>query len=152
MIPTARENELIAVREYPVPRELVYEAWTTPELLARWWGPQGFRNTFHECEMRPGGTWRYTMHGPDGTDYPNLSEFVELRPLECVVLDHLVGHQFRVTATLQTVEGGTQVIFSQHFKLKKAFEQAKPYCIEGNEQNLDRLGELLAELAADRSR
>jgi len=148
--PTAGENELIAVREYAVPRELVYQAWTAPELLARWWGPQGFTNTFHECDMRPGGTWTYTMHGPDGTAYPNASTFVELVPAERVVLDHASGHEFRITATFESVAAGTKVVFRQQFKHKDEFEQAKPYCIEGNEQNLDRLGELLDELAACR--
>lgn len=54
---TIGENELMAVREYDVPRELVFRAWTTPDLLDRWWGPQGFTNTFHACEMRTGGKW-----------------------------------------------------------------------------------------------
>ena len=98
---TIGENELIASREYDVPQELVYRAWTTPDLLAKWWGPKGFKNTFHECEMRPGGTWKFTMHGPDGVDYPNHNVFVEFVPTERVVIDHLNVHEFRVTATLK---------------------------------------------------
>ncbi|UQZ84626.1 hypothetical protein SK3146_03881 [Paenibacillus konkukensis] len=144
---TAGENELIAVREYDVPRELVFQAWTTPDLLAQWWGPRGFTNTIHECDMRPGGTWRFTMHGPGGVDYPNLNVFVEIMPSERVVLDHLSGHEFRITAAFESFEGGTRVTFRQLFKEKEEFEQAKPICIEANEQNLDRLGELLAKLA-----
>lgn len=144
---TIAENELMAAREYDVPRELVFRAWTTPDLLARWWGPQGFTNTFHECDIRPEGKWRYTMHGPDGKDYPNFSAFVEIVHPERVVLDHLSGHEFRVTATFEDLEGSTRVTFRQRFKKKEEFEQAKPYCVEGNEQNLDRLGKLLSELA-----
>lgn len=144
---TKGENELMATREYDVPCELVFRAWTNPDLLALWWGPQGFTNTFHECDMRPGGTWRYTMHGPDGADYPNHNVFVEIVPSKRVVLDHLSGHEFRVTATFEEFEGRTKVTFRQLFKKKEEFEQAKPYCIEGNEQNLDRLGKVLAELA-----
>lgn len=143
---TTGENELIATREYDVPRELVFRAWTTPDLLARWWGPQGFTNTFHECEMRPGGAWLFTMHGPDGVDYPNHNVFVEIVPPERVVLDHLSGHEFRITATFEDFEGRTKVTFRQHFKIKEDFEQAKPYCKEANEQNLDRLGMVLAEM------
>ncbi|WP_127582078.1 SRPBCC family protein [Paenibacillus koleovorans] len=144
---TIGENELMATREYDVPRELVFRAWTTPDLLAMWWGPQGFTNTFHECDMKPGGTWRYTMHGPDGADYPNHSVFVEIVPSERVVLDHLSGHEFRVTATFEDLGGRTKVTFRQLFKKKEEFEQAKPYCIEGNEQNLDRLGKVLSDIA-----
>lgn len=145
---TIDENELIATREYDVPRELVFRAWTTPDLLARWWGPQGFTNTFHECDMRPGGTWRFIMHGPDGVDYPNHNVFVEIAPPERIVLDHLSGHEFRVTATFESFEGRTRVTFRQLFKKKEEFEQAKPICIEANEQLLDRLGKLLAEMAS----
>ncbi|MEK3912116.1 SRPBCC family protein [Paenibacillus sp. FSL H7-0331] len=144
---TIGENELIATREYDVPQKLVFRAWTTPDLLARWWGPQGFTNTFHECDMRPGGTWKFTMHGPDGVDYPNHNDFVEIVPLERIVLDHLSGHEFRVTATFEGFEGRTRVTFRQLFKKKEDFEQAKPICKEANEQQLDRLGKVLAELA-----
>ncbi|TNJ60172.1 polyketide cyclase [Paenibacillus hemerocallicola] len=143
---TAGKNEIVSAREFDVPRELVFRAWTTPDLLARWWGPKGFTNTFDEIDITPGGTWRFTMHGPDGKDYPNHSVFVEIVPLERIVFDHLSGHEFRVTATFEDLGGGTRVVFRQLFKVTEEFEQAKPYCIEGNEQNFDRLGKLLEEL------
>ncbi|MCQ6561805.1 SRPBCC family protein [Paenibacillus mendelii] len=145
---TIGKNEIVSSRELDFPRELVFRAWTTPDLLARWWGPHGFTNTFHECDISPGGTWRFTMHGPDGADYPNYSVFVEIMPQERIVIDHLSGHEFRVTATFEVLEGRTMVTFRQLFKKTEEFEQAKPYCVEGNEQNLDRLGKLLAELAS----
>ncbi|WP_028551853.1 SRPBCC family protein [Paenibacillus sp. UNC451MF] len=142
------ENEIISSRVFDVSRELVFRAWTTPDLLAQWWGPQGFTNTFHEFDLRPGGTWRFTMHGPNGVDYPNYSVFVEIVPMERIVLDHLSGHEFRVTATFEDVEDRTKVTFRQLFKKTEEFEQVKAYCIEGNEQNFDRLGKLLAGLAS----
>ncbi|MFD0621298.1 SRPBCC family protein [Paenibacillus sp. GCM10027629] len=145
---TIGENELIATREYDVPRELVFRAWTTPDLLAQWWGPQGFTNTIHECDMSPGGTWKFTMHGPNGVDYPNHNVFVEIVPHERIVLDHLSGHEFRVTASFDDLEGRTKVTFRQAFKKKEAFEQAKLICIEANEQQLDRLGKVLAEMTS----
>ncbi|KEQ24232.1 SRPBCC family protein [Paenibacillus tyrfis] len=145
---TMGKNEIISSREFDVPRELVFRAWTTPDLLARWWGPRGFTNTFHECDIRPGGTWRFTMHGPNGTDYPNHSVFVEIVPLERIVLDHLSSPEFRVTATFENLEGRTKVTYRQLFKITEEFEQAKAYCIEGNEQNLDRLGLLLEEMSS----
>jgi len=147
---TPGENELIAKREFDFPQELVFRAWTTPDLLARWWGPNGFTNTFHTCDIKPGGEWRFTMHGPDGTDYPNYCVFVEIEPHGRIVLDHLSGHEFRITAVLEDIGGSTRVNFRQHFKDKEEFEQARPYCVEGNEQNLDRLGSLLAEVFAEK--
>jgi len=143
---TEGENEIAAARVFEAPVEQAFRAWTTPELLARWWGPHGFTNTFHECDIKPGGAWRYTMHGPDGTDYPNRNVFVEIVPLERIVLNHLTGHEFRVTATFEDLGGRTRVVFRQQFKLAEEYEQAKPYCVEGNEQNLDRLGALLEEM------
>jgi hypothetical protein len=88
------------------------------------------------------------MHGPNGVDYPNHNVFVEIVPPERFVLEHLSGHEFRVTATFESFEGRTRVTFRQLFKKKEEFEQAKPICIEANEQQLDRLGKLLAELAS----
>ncbi|GMX66207.1 SRPBCC family protein [Paenibacillus elgii] len=140
------KNELISTREFDVPQELVFRAWTTPDLLARWWGPHGFTNTFHECDIRPGGTWRLTMHGPDGTDYPNHNVFVEIVPFERIVIDHLSGHEFRLTGTFENLEGRTKVTFRQLFKLTEEFEQVKTFCMEANEQNLDRLGRVLEEM------
>ncbi|MGN7358957.1 SRPBCC family protein [Paenibacillus sp. SAF-054] len=144
---TMGENELMATREYDVPRELVFRAWTEPDLLTRWWGPAGFTNTFHECDIRPGGAWKFIMHGPDGVDYPNHNVFVEMMQPERVVIEHLNVHEFRVTATFEEVDGRTRVTFRQRFKKKEEFEQAKPVCIEANEQQLDRLGKVLAEMA-----
>lgn len=139
------DNEIISSREYDFSRESMFRAWTTPELLARWWGPNGFTNTVHECDVRPGGLWTFTMHGPDGTDYPNRVAFVEIVPDERIVLDHLPPHEFRITATFENLGGRTRLTFRQLFKLAAEFEQMKAICAEANEQNLDRLGELLAE-------
>jgi uncharacterized protein YndB with AHSA1/START domain len=139
-------NEIISSREFDFPRERVFEAWTNPEQLARWWGPKGFANTFHEFDLRPGGTWRFVMHGPNGVDYPNHSVFVEIVPLERIVFEHLSAPEFQVTATFEELNGRTKVTFRQLFKKMEEFERAKTYCIEGNEQNFDRLNDLLAEL------
>lgn len=137
------QNEIISSRQFDVPKERIYEAWTTPELMARWWGPNGFTNTFHEFDPRPGGDWRFIMHGPDGVDYPNHITFVELVPDERIVLTHNGAPEFQVTATFEDVDGGTFVTFRQLFKSAKVFEQVKAICIDGNEQNFDRLADLL---------
>lgn len=142
------EREIISSRELDYPRELVFRAWTTPGLLARWWGPHGFTNTFHECRIAPGGVWKFTMHGPNGADYPNESVFVEVAAPERIVLDHLSGHRFRVTATLDDLGGRTGLTFRQSFEVQTEFDDAKAYCVEGNEQNFDRLEQVLAEIAS----
>ncbi|GGD91295.1 hypothetical protein GCM10010911_57490 [Paenibacillus nasutitermitis] len=68
--------------------------------------------------------------------------------LSGLCFDHLSGHEFRVTATFEDLDGRTNVIFHQLFKITEEFEQAKAYCVEGNEQNFDRLGKLLAEMTS----
>lgn len=55
--------------------EEMYDAWTRPELVAAWYGPEGFSNTVHEMDLRVGGRYRLTMHAPDGSDYPLSGTF-----------------------------------------------------------------------------
>src|SRR5689334_18469516 len=64
------DREIVITRVIDAPRELVFAAFTDAEHISNWWGPNGFRTTTYEKDVRPGGVWRFTMHGPDGTDYP----------------------------------------------------------------------------------
>lgn len=72
-------------RVFDAPRELVWNAWTDPHQVAQWWGPRGFTTTIHEMVVTPGGVWRHTMHGPDGTDYPNRNIFIGVVKPERIV-------------------------------------------------------------------
>ena len=74
--------ELVITRVFDAPRDLVFKAWTEPERLAHWWGPEGFALPFLELDMRPGGTWRACMRGPDGTNYWQHGVCRELVPPE----------------------------------------------------------------------
>ena len=58
------DREIVTTRVMDAPRELVFKAWTDPDHLVHWWGPTGFTNTFHEFDLKPGGVWRFVMHGP----------------------------------------------------------------------------------------
>ena len=77
---TDSAREIVVSRLIDGPQELVFEAFTDPAHLDRWYGPNGFTITTHAFELRPGGTWDFTMHGPDGTDYPNWIECLEIAP------------------------------------------------------------------------
>src|SRR5437763_2857329 len=98
-------NEIAATRVFDAPRELVWKMWTDPRHVIHWWGPNGFTNTIHEMDVRPGGDWRFVMHGPDGTDYPNHNVYVEVTPPERLVLDHVSSPRFRMTATFEDLGG-----------------------------------------------
>ena len=75
----ASERELVITRTFNAPREVVFEAWTDPNHIGHWWGPKGFTLTVLEMDVRPGGVWRYVMHGPDGVDYRNKVYYLEVR-------------------------------------------------------------------------
>nr|WP_318653387.1 SRPBCC family protein [Paenibacillus rhizovicinus] len=139
-------NELVAARVIDAKRELVFGAWTNPELLAQWWGPRGFTNTFNEFDPRPGGAWTFVMHGPDGTDYPNSNVFVEIVSPERIVIKHIVAPVFTLTALFEELDGKTGIIFRQQFEEAAVFEQVKGYAAPGNEQNLDKLTEVVMKL------
>ena len=62
--------------------------WTDPEQVAQWWGPRGFTLTTHSKDIRPGGHWDYTMHGPDGVNYPNQTKYHEVEECSKLVYDH----------------------------------------------------------------
>ncbi|MEY2877907.1 MAG: hypothetical protein RLZZ15_287 [Verrucomicrobiota bacterium] len=140
------DREILSTRLIAAPRAFVWRAWTEPEHLARWWGPKGFTNTFREFEPRPGGHWRFTMHGPDGTDYDNESVFVEVTAPACLVFDHFSNPKFRVTATFAEEAGGTRVGFLMHFESAAVCAAVRPICEPSNEENFDRLTAELARM------
>lgn len=124
----------------------VWRAWTDPQRLAAWWGPDGFTNTFHVCDVRPGGEWRHTMHGPNGTDYPNHSVFAELVPQRRIVIDHRSAPEFRLVASFSERHGETLITFRQRFADPAVCEKVRAVCEPCNEQNLDRLELVLATM------
>jgi len=101
---------MIGTREFDAPRDLVYAVFTDPKHLAQWWGPNGFTTTTLSFDMRPGGVWRFVMHGPDGRDYQNRVTFDEIVPPERIVYRHGGGDdvepvQFRQTVIFEDLGG-----------------------------------------------
>lgn len=138
------KNEIITVRKFSVPRRKLFEMWMNGKLLSRWWGPEGFSNHFHHYDPKPGGVWKYTMIGPDGTEYPNECRYLEVQPPERIVFDHLSGHRYRATAEFIDLEGSTMLKWSMVFESEEEFAAIKEYIPGANEQNLDRLQFLLS--------
>jgi uncharacterized protein YndB with AHSA1/START domain len=141
------DREIISTRVFDAPRELIWEAWTNPDHLIHWWGPKGFRNTFHEFNCHPGGVWRYVMHSPDGRDFKNEMVFVELTRPQRIILDHTVPPHFRLTATFEAQGKKTKLTFHQVFATVAEYEAVKKLAIPGNEQNFDRLAAHLLTMA-----
>jgi uncharacterized protein YndB with AHSA1/START domain len=82
---TKKGKELIISRIFDAPRELVWKAWTVPELIMRWWGPEGFTAPFIKIDLRVGGNYLYAMRSPDGKDFWSTGVFRELVPPEKIV-------------------------------------------------------------------
>ncbi|MEO8067251.1 MAG: SRPBCC family protein [Flavobacteriales bacterium] len=121
-------------------RERVFRAWTDPTVLSKWWGPNGFTNTFHTFELRPGGTWDLTMHAPDGANYPNTSVFVEIAPNQRLVFDHIKPmHPFRAEVTFTEEEGGTLITWHMIHPTVEECERMRTFVPQANEENLDKL-------------
>jgi uncharacterized protein YndB with AHSA1/START domain len=117
----------------------VFAAFADPQRLARWWGPDGFRNSFETCDFRPGGVWKFTMHGPDGANYPNEAVFVAIEADRRVEIDHVCQPLFRLTVELVPSVTGTLVRWTQVFE-DAAVAAAVAHIVEpANEQNLARL-------------
>lgn len=73
------KNELVMTRTFDAPRTLVWQAWTDPQHIQQWWGPQGFTGLSCEMEMRVGGKFRLDLRGPDGVDYPCTGTYQEVQ-------------------------------------------------------------------------
>jgi uncharacterized protein YndB with AHSA1/START domain len=126
-------------REIPATVEQVFAAFSHPERLSRWWGPAGFTNTFSVCEFKNGGRWSYIMHGPDGRNYPNESEFAEIESPTKIVIHHVSEPKYHLTILLASSAVGTAVSWSQAFESSKIASRIERVVILANEQNLDRL-------------
>jgi len=139
-------NELVSTRVFDVIRERVFDAFSDPTQLALWWGPDGFTNTIHEFDLKPGGKWRLAMRGPDGAVYENESKFTEVARPERVVFQHLEPvHQFQMAMTFAEESGKTRLTWCMTFESTNEFARVKNFIAEANEQNFDRLAAHLAD-------
>lgn len=125
-------------RIFSAPPEAVFAAFETSHRLAKWWGPNGFRNTFETFEFKPGGLWRFTMHGPDGSDYPNESVFVSIERARQITMKHLSHPHFQLAITFAASGPGTLVTWEQAFEDAAVAANIRHIVEPANEQNLDR--------------
>jgi uncharacterized protein YndB with AHSA1/START domain len=136
----APDCEIITTRVLTAPREIVFRAWTDPAILQCWWGPAGFTNTFHEFNPIPGGKWRFTMHGPEKGNYPNECVFLRIEEPSLIAWERISRPIFRVITTFEEVLGGqTKLTFRMQFGAKEACDKIRPFAVEKNEENFDRL-------------
>ena len=143
-------REIVIARSYDAPRELVWKVWTDPAHIDRWWGPNGFTNTTHSMDVRPGGLWRYTMRAADGTVFPNLITYLVVEKPSLLEYDHgddANPRQFRGSATFEAEGQGTKLTLRLLFPTARERDDVveKYGAIEGGKQTLAKLGEYLQQ-------
>lgn len=143
------KNEIKITRIYNAEVKAVWDAWTDPEQTAQWWGPRGFTITTHSKDLKPGGHWDYTMHGPDGTDWPNITKYLEVEKYSKLVYDHggnlTQPPLFRVTALFSEVKSGkTKLEMTMAFATPEVAQETSKFIKKaGGESTWDRLAEYL---------
>lgn len=146
------DREIVITRVLNAPRELVFDAWTDPKHIGQWWGPRGFTTTIHEMDVKPGGVWRFIMHGPDGVDYKNRIVYIEIVKPERLVYTHGADEdadpgQFHVTVTFAEQGGRTKLTMRSLFPSAAERDRVVAFgAIEGGNQTLDSLEEHLAKM------
>ncbi len=140
-------RELRIIRTFRAPTDLMWDVWTNPEHLVHWWGPKGFSSTIHKMDFREGGEWRLTLHGPDGTNYPNRSVFKEIIPFRKIVYEHFNPH-FITTVLFESKGEETQIDWTLLFdsvEMAETIIKAQK-ADEGQKQNVEKLEQYLSKL------
>lgn len=138
--------EIANSRWFAATPEACFRAFRDPAQLAQWWGPAGFTNTVPEFDFRAGGRWRIVMRSPDGTEYPNESEFLEIVPEQFIAfLHHGPMHRYWLRMTYAPENHGTRLTWRMRFATAGEYAKVKDFVQAANEQNFDRLGACLSE-------
>lgn len=144
-------RQILVTREFSAPRELAWEAMTSPQHVGKWWGPRGFTTETESMDLRPGGEWKHVMVAPDGTRFRNHSVYREVRKPERIVYAH-TGYfpdggtiEFESTWTFEALSPTRcRVTIWNVFPTVERFQSvAKFGVVEGAQQTLERLGEQL---------
>ena len=133
-------REIFNSRILNAPVEIVFQAFANPSHLKNWWGPNGFTNTIHEFELRPGGKWSLTMHGPEKGNYENASVFKTVKPLKLIGWTRETQPLFDMEIGFEKLDNSkTEISFRMIFKTVEECEKIRKFAGPKNEENFDRL-------------
>lgn len=152
IVTTPSDREIVMTRVFNAPRRLVFDAWTRPELFVRWFGPRGWTVPLCEIDLRPGGSYRYVLRGPDGAEMGMRGVYREIvRPDRLVtteVFDDWPDNESVITALLTEQDGKTTWTATVVYPSKEVRDAVIQSGMErGAAESLDRLSELLATMA-----
>lgn len=137
---TSPDCEIVSSRIVNASQKTVFKAWTDPEHLKNWWGPKGFTNTFHEFDIKQGGRWRFTMHGPEKGNYENECTFIQIKEPALVAWNRISKPLFQVVATFTKLsDQQTKITFRMIFPSPEDRDKVIRFVPEKNEENFDRL-------------
>jgi uncharacterized protein YndB with AHSA1/START domain len=149
-------QEFTVTRDFDAPRELVFKAFTDPELLPKWWGPRDHSTKVDRMEMRPGGSWRYVSTDAQGNVYPFRGVCHEVTAPERMIatfeFEPFPGHVSMITATFQPLGSKTRLVQHQVFQSVEDRDGMVGAGMQrGSDDSMDRLAELLVEMKAGRA-
>ena len=149
------KQEIISTTMLDAPRELVFKAYTDPKLFARWWGPRRYKVEIEKFDSRPGGEWRVTQVGEDGSrhGFRGVNHDVVAPERICATLEYLgvPGHVALQTATFEAVGNKTRLVAHQVFEsVMDRDGMVASGMKDGADESMERLAEVLEELKAGR--
>jgi len=144
--------EIVMTREFDAPRRLIFEAFTRPEHLRRWWGPRYLTLTVCEVDLRPGGAWRFVQRTPDGQEFGFRGVYQEIVPpvrlAYTFIFEPMPEHDAVVTVVLEERNGKTTLTETTRHKTRDGRDGHLNSGMEdGSTDSFNRLDELLATLA-----
>lgn len=148
MKPKKNSKQLEITRIFDAPVKYVWEAWTDIDQVSKWWGPRGFSITTQSKDLRPGGKWIYTMHGPDGVDYPNITTYFAVEKYSRLEYDHGANENqkalFRVNVLFSETDGKTTMKMTMTFESHEAAVEIGRFIKQASGNSTwDRLGEYI---------
>lgn len=141
---SVKNAQIISSRVLKASVHVVWKAFADPQLLQRWWGPKGFTNTFHEFDLRPGGRWVLTMHGPEKGNYENSAVFTVVEPGKLVAWRRISQPHFNMEVALEEVTGQTtRITFRMMFRTEEECNKIRRFAEPNNQENFDRLEQVI---------
>jgi uncharacterized protein YndB with AHSA1/START domain len=146
------DTQILITREFDAPRRLVYRAWTTPELIKRWWAGNRGKVTSVEVDLRPGGSWRYVMTANGGFEVAFHGEYQEIVPDERIVstevFEGMPDAAALSTATFTEQDGRTTLsLLVQHQSKENRDAHVKSGMEAGLQESMSHLEEVARSLA-----
>lgn len=134
------DREIVSTRVFNMNKSVLFRAWSEAEHLKNWWGPKGFTNTFEEFDFRVGGKWKFVMHGPEKGNYANECEFIKIERPSLIAWKRHSKPLFQVIAAFEEIaENETRLVFKMVFETAAECAKIKPFAVEKNEENFDKL-------------